>query len=375
MQNNKLGIIGGGQLGMLLIQSAIQFPVHVSVYDPDKTCPASYFASRFVEGSFDDKAALLEFGKSCDVLIFETERVNLDALMELEKMGKKVFSKPSDLAWIQDKYVQRKTLSEKGFKVPKFWEISANEVKSFGKGLPVVQKWRSGGYDGLGVCIHENEEDLKNAPEKDSVFEEKINIEMEISVIVARDENGKMAVYEPVEMIFDPEANLVDHLIAPARVSEEKSKEAKAMAEKLAEEFSFCGVYAIEMFLDKDGEIYVNEVSPRTHNSGHHTVSANLTSQHEQQIRIALGLPLGSVEQLSPCVLINLLGEGSEGKTNYVGLDEAFDIGNVQYTLYGKDRVRPKRKMGHALILEKDLDEAINKIDKIRNTLTITSYE
>lgn len=375
MQNNHIGIIGGGQLGMLLVQSAIAFPVFVSVYDPSVDCPASHFTNNFVQGGFDDVEAIVKFGENCDIIIFETESVSLEALQKLQEMGKKVFSDPKDLAWIQDKYIQREKLAEKGFKVPEFWKLEGKEVRNYQGDFPVVQKWRSGGYDGLGVAILESEADLKEAYEVDSVFEQKVDIKMEVSVLVARDGEGNVAVYEPSEMIFDPEANLVDYLVSPARLPKEQLENLKELGKDVAQKFNFKGVYAIEIFIDQDDEVYINEVSPRTHNSGHHTVSANLTSQYEQQIRIALGLPLGSVEQISPCVLINLLGANAEGKTCYKGLEEAYDIDNVQYTIYGKSKVRPKRKMGHALIVEKDLDKAISKVQEIRKTLTITNYE
>jgi 5-(carboxyamino)imidazole ribonucleotide synthase len=366
MHNTHLGIIGGGQLGMLLAQAAIQFPIHISVYDPNPNCPASHFTKSFQQGSFDSTEDLIAFGKKCDILIFETEQTNVEALLELQKMGKKVFSKPEDLQWIQDKGTQKQKLLENDFPVPK---------ESSPKGpFPVVQKFKKGGYDGLGVKIHNDKSSTENMPDMDSLFEEKIDIKTEISVIVARNKSGDIAVYDPVEMTFH-EANLVDLIISPARLPNEILKKAKELAQKIAETFNFVGVYATEMFVTQDDEIIINEISPRTHNSGHHTVSANITSQYEQQIRIALGLPLGSVETISPCVLMNLLADESTGTTSYEGLEEAYDILNVQYTFYGKTEVRPNRKMGHALIMEKDLEKSMQKVQKIRNTLTITSHE
>lgn len=374
MRNINLGIIGGGQLGMLLTQAAIQFPIHVSIYDPNPKCPASNYTKNYVQGDFDDFDAIVEFGKSCDVIIFELEKVNVKALLELQKMGKKVVSNPSDLLWIQDKGIQREKLAEQGFPMPKFENVAAADVRNYSGDFPVVQKWRTGGYDGYGVQIHENAESLAKAKEVDSIFEEKVEIKTELSVIVARDKTDTK-VYPPVEMVFDPEANLVDHLISPAQIDQALNEKAIDLAKQIAEAFDFYGVYAIEMFLTESGEILVNEIAPRTHNSGHHTVSANITSQYEQQIRITLNLPLGSVEMISPCVLVNLLGDDATGPTNYEGIEQAYKIPNVQYVLYGKDEVKPKRKMGHALILEKDIPSALEKVKEIRNTLTITSYE
>ena len=248
-------------------------------------------------------------------------------------------------------------------------------MQNYSGDFPVVQKWRSGGYDGHGVNIIKTAEELKSAKAVDSVFEEMVDIKMEISVLIARDKEGHTAIYEPAEMIFDPVANLVDYLIAPARLSSEKLNEAKDLAKQMADKFDFYGMYAIEMFIDQNDNILINEVAPRTHNSGHHTVSANATSQYEQQIRIALGFPLGSTKQLSPCVLFNLLGADATGKTHYQGLKEAFEIENVQYVFYAKEEVRPKRKMGHAIILEEDINLALKKVEQIRNTLTITTNE
>lgn len=373
MRNTQIGIIGGGQLGMFLLQEAIPFPAHVSVYDPDPECSASFFTKNFSQGSFDDKEALLKFAAACDVLLFETEQVSLEALKELQAQGKKVYSSPQTLEWIQDKGVQRKKLDEAGFPVPKYELVDAGELYS--GSFPIVQKWRKGGYDGLGVQILKNAEAFKKLDDVDLVFEELIDIKMELSVIIARDENGNVAVYPPVEMVFDPEANLVDYLVAPARIDQTIEARLVELAQEISEKLDFRGLYAIEFFLDQDDQLYVNEIAPRPHNSGHHTLSANVTSQYEQQIRMALGLPLGSTDMLSPCVMLNLLGEGEAGTTQYKGLDKAFTIPNVQYMLYGKNQVRPFRKMGHALILESDVEKALACIPSIRESLTICRYE
>lgn len=374
MKEQHLGIIGGGQLGMLLVQAAIEFPVKVSVYDPNPQCSAASFTDSFTQGDFDDESAILEFAKNCDAVIFETEKTSITALLKLQEQGKTVLSSPEDLQWIQNKLTQRKHLQDAGFPVPQFTEIKAQDIHAYSGPFPIVQKWQTGGYDGLGVHIHQDQESLSRAPEKDSVFEEMVDIKMELSVLVARDHDGNVVTYPATEMVFT-EANLVDYLIAPARISEETAQQAQELCERIAEEFNFHGIYAIELFLDQDNNILVNEIAPRPHNSGHHTVYANVTSQYQQQVRIALGLPLGATTQLTTAVLLNLIADNSSGETKYQGLKEVYQIPNTQFVIYGKTTVRPNRKMGHVIILENDVADALQKIQKIRQTLTITSYD
>ncbi len=375
MKNVKIGIIGGGQLGLLLTQAAIDFPAHISIFDPNENCPAAIFTNHYTKGNFDDYQAILEFGKDKEVLIFETEKANVKALKELQEMGKKILSSPQTLEWIQDKGKQKEKLEAAGIPTSPFHYVAAEEVKNYPGPFPIVQKWRTGGYDGYGVQIHKNRETLSQAEARDSIFEALVDLEKEVSVLVARNEAGDLAIYPPVEMVFDPVANLVDYLLAPANINNKQSEALEGLTKKIAEKLEFIGIYAIEFFIDKKGEIYVNEISPRPHNSGHHTVSANVTSQYEQQIRIALGLPLGSTQQLSPCLMLNLLAENVTGETHYQGLKEAYEISNVQYVLYGKNEVRPSRKMGHALILEQNSAIALEKMKQIKNTLTITTNE
>lgn len=375
MRNIHIGLIGGGQLGMLLVQKAIEFPVRVSVFDPNPTCSAAYFTHQFVQGDFDDYEAVLTFGRSCDVILFEIEKVNLDALLQLQKEGKKVISDPRSLAWIQDKSTQRQKLKEAGFPVPQFTCIAGSEIQNYTGPFPIVQKYRRDGYDGQGVVMHKDKASFASAKAIDSVLEEKIHLKHELSILVARTEQGEVAIYPPIEMVFDPQAHLVDYLIAPARVSQKVHDTALDIVRDMASKFDFVGIHAVELFVDQDDNIFVNEIAPRPHNSGHHTVSANVTSQYEQQIRIALGLPLGSVDMLSPCVLANLLGAGGPGVTHYQGMNQAYQIPNIQYTFYGKEEVRPYRKMGHALILEPSVERALESLETLKKTLTITSHE
>jgi 5-(carboxyamino)imidazole ribonucleotide synthase len=375
MFTQKLGIIGGGQLGLLLTQAAMSFPVQVSIYDPNPHCSAAHYTRHFSKGDFDDKERLIAFGSLQDAVIFETESVNAEALIELQEKGVRVISCPKALQWIKDKGCQKEKLKKARLPILDFRYISASEIKSYNDHFPIVQKWRKGGYDGYGVQIIKTKADLKKAKEVDSIFEEMAEIEKEISVILARNELGDIEFYPPVEMVFDPVANLIDYLIAPANLSLKKRRQILHISKEAAEKLKLVGLYAIEFFMDKKGKFYINEIAPRTHNSGHHTINGNITSQYEQQIRMALGLPLGSTKQIIPCLMLNLLADNTKGRTSYKGIEEAFAIPNVQYTLYGKEEVKPGRKMGHAIIMEKTIEKAIEKMNDVRKKLLITSHE
>lgn len=375
MRNTHIGIIGGGQLGMLLVQAAIPFPCRTSVYDPNPNCSARHFTDEFTQGSFDDFEAILEFGRNCDAVIFEIEAVNVEALLELQKQGVRVLSSPQSLKWIQNKGTQRQTLSEAGFPCPSFAHVSAQDVHKFEGELPMVQKWNTGGYDGQGVNIIRTAEELTNAKATDSTFEELVDIDKELSCLFARSESGEIAIYPAIEMVFDPKLNLIDHLLTPAQINDSTEQEMQKITRELASKLELIGVYAIEFFLTKDGRLLINEISPRVHNSGHHTVSANVCSQYEQQIRIALKLPLGSTEKLHDCLLANLIADNSTGTTEYKGIEEAYKLPKTQFFFYGKDSVRPGRKMGHVLIHVDDLDSAQKTLQTLRKTLTITSND
>ena len=374
MRNFKLGIIGGGQLGMLLVQKAIELPLRVGVLDPNPKCSVAHYTDDFTCGDLTDFETVLQFGKNYDAVTFEIEKVNLEALLELQKLGIKVISNPETLAWIKDKGVQREKLEEAGFPSPKYQFIAGVDVKNYNGDFPVVQKLRKDGYDGKGVNIIKNQQELINAPQTDSVFEQFIEIEKELSVLIARDLSGEIVTYDSCEMIFN-EANLVDMQISPARITPEQEEKVQSLSKEIAKKLDFIGIYAIEMFITKDGDLLVNEISPRPHNSGHHTVYANATSQYEQQLRIALGLPLGNSDTLSPSVMLNLLGApGPNGPTEYKNIEKAFEIPNCHFIFYGKDESRPMRKMGHVIILD-EIELALKKATQIKETLTITTNE
>ena len=367
----KLGIVGGGQLGLLLVKKALDFQVHVAVYDPNPDCPAAPFTSDFTKGNFSDEAAIYKFGKKCDAVIFEIEKVSVSALKRLQSEGITVMSAPNTLKWIQDKGLQRQKYEEADLPQPGFKLLSKEEVKNYAGPYPMVQKLRTGGYDGKGVFILKGPESER--PSLPSVFEELADIDLEISVIVARNESGEMAVYDPTEMHFDPDLNLVDLIYSPARIAPETAERAKALAKEIAEKLDFIGLYAIELFLTKSGELLINEVAPRPHNSGHQSIEGNVCSQYEMQLRLALGLPLGDPTLHTPNVLVNLIADNSKGETNVLGMEEASKIPGAYITLYGKKQVKPYRKMGHAVILGSDLKEAAKAAKELKSILKITA--
>lgn len=371
----KLGVLGGGQLGRMLIQDAVNYDLRVHCMDKSESAPCGYLAFDFTEGDITDYDDVLAFGKDKDVLTVEIENVNVDALEELENQGVKVFPQSRVLKLIRDKGLQKEFYKEKGIPTASFQlienidEINLNDLK-----FPFVQKLRQGGYDGKGVKIIRNEKDLKNAFQEPSVIEDSIDFEKELSVIVARNVSGEMTVYPLVECEFSPTLNLVEFLFSPAAVSEAVEEAAENLAKKVVESLGMVGLLAVELFLTKDGRLLVNEVAPRPHNSGHHTIECNYTSQFEQHFRAILDLPLGSVKMRSPGVMVNLLGHPDyQGPVDYVGLEEVMSWPGVFVHLYGKPETKPNRKMGHATITASSIGEAKELARKVQQKLLICS--
>jgi 5-(carboxyamino)imidazole ribonucleotide synthase len=355
----RLGMIGGGQLGRMFIQEAINFDVHVHVLDPDANAPCRDIAHSFTQGALTDFDALYNFGLDKDVLTVEIENVNIEALEELEKMGKKVFPQPSVLKIIKDKGSQKEFYRAHNIPTADFTIVKdMDELKTLNPQLPFVQKMRTGGYDGKGVQVIRSTEDMANAFSVPSVIEEMIPFSKELSVIVARNEHGEMAVYPAVECEFSPEANLVEFLFAPATISSEIEAKAEKLAKHVIEKLDLVGILAVEMFLTANGELLVNEIAPRPHNSGHHTIECNVTSQFEQHMRSVLGLSPGSTSILQAGAMINLLGEkGHDGPVYYEGLEKFIGKPGVHPHLYGKAFTKPFRKMGHITIAGPDLED------------------
>ena len=369
----RLGMVGGGQLGRMFIQEAINFDVQVHSLDPDVEAPCKSIATSFTHGSLTDYETLLNFGLDKDVITVEIENVNIDALKELEKRGKKIFPQPHILEIIQDKGLQKQFYSENNIPTADFEMVdSKSEIQQYISSFPYMQKMRKGGYDGKGVQPLRSQEDIENAFEVPSVLEKMIPFTKELSVIVARNEKGDTAVFPTVECEFNPEANLVEFLFAPAAISNEIEVKANNIAIDVITKLGMVGILAVELFLLENGEVLVNEIAPRPHNSGHHTIECNVTSQYEQHLRAVLNLPLGSTKTIQSGVMINLLGEkGFEGDVYYEGLEKAISLEGVKVHIYGKQKTKSFRKMGHVTVGNKDIEQAKKIAREVQSILKV----
>jgi len=356
----KLGILGGGQLGRMLIQEAVNFNIHISVLDPAVNAPCADLANNFVVGNFNDYQTVLDFGKTVDVLTIEIEHVNIEALEELERLGKKVFPTPQALRTIQDKGLQKQFYKAHDIPTAPFHLIdNAEDALLFKEKGPFMQKLRKGGYDGKGVTPLRTEAEFNGAFDAPSVLEEFVPFVKELAVIVARNESGEIATFPLVEMEFNPEANLVEFIFSPANVSIDIENNAKKIASDIANKLEHVGLLAIELFLTEDGNVLVNEIAPRPHNSGHHTIEACFVSQYGMHLRAILNMPLGSTGLRTPAVMINLLGEkGFEGKARYENIEEVLHTEGAYIHLYGKEDTKSFRKMGHITVCNTNLEEA-----------------
>lgn len=371
----KVGILGGGQLGRMLIQAGIDFDLDISVLDPDPNAPCKLFANRFEVGKLTDFDTVYEFGQSVDVLTIEIESVNVDALEKLHQEGKKVFPQPQVIRTIQDKRLQKQFYQKHQIPSPEFVLIDHKEaLQAHADFLPAFQKLGKDGYDGRGVQKLETPADFERGFEKPSLLEKLVDIDKEISVIVARNESGDMNTFPVVELVFHPEHNLVDYLLAPAQITPEQAAQAEALAKEVMLKLDMVGLLAIEMFLTKSGEILVNEVAPRPHNSGHHTIKANGTSQYEQLWRAILNLPLGDTSAQSLAAMVNVLGaSGHTGNAHYEGVNDTLGVTGAYLHLYGKKLTKPSRKMGHVTILDQTLKGLEEKIDLIKRSIKVVT--
>jgi 5-(carboxyamino)imidazole ribonucleotide synthase len=370
-----LGIVGGGQLGRMLIQSAIDFNIDTAVIDGDAHSPCSQLCNRFVHGKLTDYEALLQFGRTCDLITIEIENVNVEALYKLEKEGIPVYPQPRVIELIQDKRKQKAFYRKHNIPTADFVLVENREEvlqhKSF---LPAFNKLGKEGYDGRGVQRIADKSDIDKAFDKPGLLEKLVDFEKELSVIVARTKRGEMVCFPPVELVFHPEANLVEYLFAPARLTAEKAEQATSIAKEVIEKLDMIGILAVEMFLDKNGEILVNEIAPRPHNSGHQTIEANITSQYEQHLRAIFNMPLGDTSIIQPSAMINLLGEeGHEGMAKYEGMENVMAIHGAHIHLYGKKITKPFRKMGHVTLVDHDENALLKKIDIVKQNLKIKS--
>lgn len=368
----KIGILGGGQLGQMFSQNAYFYPFEVYHLDPDPHAPCSKINPRFTQNSLQSYEAVFEFGRDKDIVSIEIENVNTAALRDLEKAGVQVFPQPHIIELIANKCLQKEFFKEHHIPTADFVLIASHqEIRQYRDFLPAVQKLAVGGYDGKGVKVLEKPEDIELAFGGASLLEKKITIDKEISVIVARNQKG-IAVYEPVEMVFDEKLNLVDYLLAPARISEAKAQEAQNLAIQIISKLNMTGILAVEMFLDKTGKLLVNEIAPRPHNSGHHTIEASFCSQYDQHLRAITQMPLGEPKLHTKAGMLNIIGAaGYEGKVSYQGLEKVLSIPKVYLHLYNKTITKSGRKMGHFTILGESFEEIEEKIAFLKNNFAV----
>ena len=360
----KLGLLGGGQLGKMLLSETRKYDIHTCVLDPSADAPGRLAANEFFQGDLNDFDTVYEFGKKVDLLTIEIEAVSIEALEKLESEGLEIHPSPRILKLIQDKAIQKQFY--KGNSIPtsdfEIFQNKADAVLAIASNdwpMPVVWKAATGGYDGFGVNICRSKEDLENIGNQKGILEELVPFEKELAVVVARNKNGETKSFPVVEMEFHPTANQVEYVISPSSISDELKQKAQTLAEKVADAYQLCGILAVEMFLTRQGEILVNEVAPRTHNSGHLTIEANYTSQFEQHLRAILNLPLGSTAVKAAGVMANLVGEkGHTGNVVYEGYQDLMGTDGVNIHIYGKKETRPFRKMGHVTVINPDVKEA-----------------
>ncbi|MCU0433216.1 MAG: 5-(carboxyamino)imidazole ribonucleotide synthase [Bacteroidia bacterium] len=371
--NYQLGVLGGGQLGRMLIQDAISLNIPVHTLDPDADAPCKSISHSFTNGSLHDFDTVYAFGKKADLLTIEIEHVNVDALEKLEQEGVPVYPQPAVLRIIQDKGLQKEFYRANGIPTAPFELVNnKSEIAQHAASFPFMQKLRKGGYDGKGVTPLTDPANLDKAFDAPSVLEKFVDFEKELAVIVARSTRGEIKSFPVVDMEFNPEANLVEFLFSPAQIAPEIEHEAKRIAELVAEKLGIVGLLAVELFLTRDGKVLVNEIAPRPHNSGHQTIEGNITSQYEQHLRAIFGLPLGDTALIQPSVMVNLLGEkGFEGTAVYQGIEQIMAEPGVYVHLYGKRFTKPFRKMGHITITAATLEEARQKAHFVKNTLKV----
>lgn len=369
----KLGVLGGGQLGRMLIQETVNYDVQVHCLDPDADAPCKDIAHSLTIGSLNDFDTVYQFGKNKDIITVEIENVSIQALEKLESEGIKVFPQPAVLKIIRDKGLQKQFYAEHAIPTSPFYLVNnKDEISKYLSEFPFMQKIRTGGYDGKGVTPLLSSYDIESAFDDPSILEKFVDFEKELSVIVARNENGETKVYPTVECEFSSEANLVEFLFSPADVSPEIEKSAEELAIRIIDKLGMVGILAVELFLTKDGQLLVNEIAPRPHNSGHHTIECNLTSQFEQHMRSVLNLPLGDTRIIQPGVMINLLGEkGYQGTAIYQGLEDAIAISGVKPHIYGKAETKSFRKMGHITIVAPTLKEAKSNGRKVMGMVKV----
>jgi 5-(carboxyamino)imidazole ribonucleotide synthase len=373
--NFTLGILGGGQLGKMMLTEIRKFDIKTYVLDPSPDAPAQYGAHQFFMGDLMDFETVYQFGKKVDLLTIEIENVNIDALLQLENEGLTVYPSPKTLQLIQSKAIQKKFYLEHQIPTSKaqFFK-NLEDLKQTEINFPSVWKAAQFGYDGNGVKVLKTKQDIENLPNSECIIEEFIPFENELAVIVVRNSKGEIKTYPVVEMEFHPEANQVEYVICPARIPVEIAQKANEIALKVSEKYNHVGILAVEMFLTKDQEILVNEVAPRPHNSGHYSIEASFCNQFENHIRAILGLPLGDTSSKIAGVMVNLVGaEGFTGNVKYENIEQILSLKGVTPHIYGKKTTKPFRKMGHITIVNPNINEARKIAETVKNSVKVIS--
>jgi 5-(carboxyamino)imidazole ribonucleotide synthase len=377
--NFKLGILGGGQLGKMLLYTTRKFDIHTCVLDPSPEAPSKLACNEFFEGDLMDYDTVYNFGKKVDVLTFEIELVNIEALEKLEKEGIIVYPRPRTLKNINDKITQKQFYQTHQIPTSPFQVFDSNTnlflaVSNQDLVFPFVWKQSKGGYDGMGVSIIRNKKDLNKLINVPCIAEQLIPFKNELAVIVSRNPKGEIKTYPVVEMEFHPEANQVEYVICPARIDDKVAEKARAIAVKVSEAFEHVGLLAVELFQTEADQILVNEVAPRPHNSGHYSIEGSVTNQFEQHLRAILNLPLGETNSKLAAIMVNLVGEeGYRGNVEYKNIENILSLEGVTPHIYGKKQTRPFRKMGHVTIVNQDLNKAHKIAEIVKNTIKVIS--
>ncbi len=369
----KVGILGGGQLGRMLLQAAANYPVETHILENDEDAPAAHLCHHFTKGDIRDFDAVYHFAKDLDALTIEIENVNVEALEKLESEGVKIYPKPTVLRTIKNKILQKQFYQHHEIPTAAFKIINnLSELQQEQAFLPAVQKLAEGGYDGRGIQLLNETADLINGFDALSVLEKKIKLKKEIAQIVAVDQQGKMVLYPPVEMVFNNNLNMLDFQLSPAEISQKVLWKVEAISLSLVRHFNSPGIFAVELFVDEEENVFVNETAPRVHNSGHHTIEAHYSSQFDMLWRIILGYPLGNTKAILSSIMVNVVGDkGHSGPVQFEGLEQVLQIDNAFVHLYGKKETKPGRKMGHVTIMSAEKQDLVHKANKIKQILMV----
>ncbi len=373
----KVGILGGGQLGRMLLQAAANYPVQTFVLENDDNCPAAHLCTQFVKGNISNYDDVYQFGKGLDAITIEIEAVNEDALEKLESEGVKVYPSPAALRIIKNKILQKQFYADNQIPSSEF-VVTQNlqDLTQHETFLPAVHKLATGGYDGKGVQIIKKKEDISLGFDAPAVLEKMVSLQNEIAIMIAINDKGQRAIYSPVDMVFDANLNLLSYQLSPAELPEKVLWKAEAIALKVVNELKSPGIFAVELFVDKDNNVFVNETAPRVHNSGHHSIEACYSSQFDMLWRVILDYPLGNTAPILHAAIVNLIGENNyTGPAKYNGLNDVLAMDNVFVHIYGKAQTKPGRKMGHVTILSNEKQELLHKAKQVKALLKVVSED